>query len=201
MWESKREHYADNATSSNVCKYLSSCSWMYFPKRLLLLFRSVEALPKRNICRWWGTVYGIQFSHEQKHLCFSYQKLPLQGWSPALSSRSSPLCPDSSPPRQTPLWHSTSSSTEMSTSRKKQIIKRQAEVFFKHILKCDKKATLGMVERESKNNFKTIVIKICDRKECMRCLCQSNYCRYRHTTSCGMVNLGCLDYSMYDELQ
>lgn len=78
---------------------------------------------------------------------------------------------------------------------------RDKQSFFKHILKCDKKATLGMVERESKNNFKTIVIKICDRKECMRCLCQSNYCRYRHTTFCGMVNLGCLDYSMYDELQ
>lgn len=42
-------------------RYLSNWSWMYFPKRLLLLFRSVQALPAWKEKCWLKTVFSGHF--------------------------------------------------------------------------------------------------------------------------------------------
>lgn len=41
----KRLNHPRRYYSVQMCEHLSSWSWMYFPKRLLLLFLSVQALP------------------------------------------------------------------------------------------------------------------------------------------------------------
>lgn len=98
--------------------YLSSCSWMYFPKRLLLLFLSVQAFPADStlLMNDWEDTNYLTFKND---FLLSYQRPPLEDWSPTPSSLSSLLCPDSSSlMRRLPPWHSISSDNEKSMSRK-----------------------------------------------------------------------------------
>lgn len=98
---------------------LLSWSWMYFPKRLLLLLRNVHALPEEEknkgfrkrvmeillkiLLQWWFCLW------------ISYQKPPWQGWSPVLVFLFSLQCPGTSEKRW-PQWHNISldSATSMS---------------------------------------------------------------------------------------
>lgn len=96
---------------------------MYFPKRLLLLLRNVQALPgeegkikafRKSIMKI-SQNFGEKMRLKHHLLSLSHQMPPLRGWSPVLVFLSSLRCPGTSEKKRL-QWHNTSSGSVTSMS-------------------------------------------------------------------------------------